>query len=39
MLSGGVDLGLRTLDTSSDPDDVKNRAFFCSAALTLPVGG
>lgn len=39
MLSGGVDLGLRTLDTASDPEDIKNRAFFGSVALTFPVGG
>ena len=39
MLSGGVDLGFRTLDTGSDPEDIKNRAFFGSAALTFPLGG
>jgi hypothetical protein len=38
-ISGGVDLGLRTLDASTDEDDIKNRAFFGSVALTFPVGG
>lgn len=39
MLSGGIDMGLRTLDTSDNPDDVKNRAFFGSAGVVIPLGG
>ena len=36
-VSGGADLGLRTLDTQDDPDDVRNRAFFGSVALAIPL--
>lgn len=39
MFSGGADLGLRTLDTSADPADIKNRAFFGSVAVAFPIGG
>ena len=36
-VSGGADIGLRTLDTSPDPDDVRSRAFFGSVALAIPL--
>lgn len=38
MISGGVDIGLRTLDTSASAEDVKNRAFFGSAGVVIPIG-
>mgnify|MGYP002623563525 CR=1 FL=1 len=39
VLNGGIDLGLRSLDDSTDPEDIKNRAFFGSVAVVLPLGG
>ena len=39
MVSAGADLGLRTLDSGDDPDDIRNRAFFGSVALVVPLGG
>lgn len=38
MVSGGYDLGLRNLDTSNDPDDIKNSAFFGTVSLGFPIG-
>ena len=38
-ISGGMDMGLKSLDASEDSDDIKNRAFFGTVALTFPVGG
>lgn len=38
MVSGGYDLGLRTLDTSADPDDLKNSAFFGTVGVGIPIG-
>lgn len=39
MVSGGADLGLRTLDSGEDPEDIKHRAFFGSVSLVVPLGG
>lgn len=39
LLSGGANFGLRTLDTSTDPDDIKNRAYYGTVFATFPVGG
>ena len=38
MVSSGYDLGLRTLDTSSDASDIKNSAFFGTVSLGFPIG-
>jgi hypothetical protein len=38
MVNAGYDLGLRKLDTSSEPDDIKNSAFFGSVGVGIPVG-
>ncbi len=38
QLSGGADFGLRTLDSSSEEEDVKNRAFFINAGVAFPLG-
>jgi len=38
MVSGGYDLGLRKLDTSADPSDLKNSAFFGTVSLGFPIG-
>jgi len=39
MISAGYELGLRTLDTSDDPADIKNSAFFGSVHVGIPIGG
>jgi hypothetical protein len=39
LLSGGANFGLRTLDTSTDPDDIKNRSYYGTVFATFPVGG
>ena len=39
MFSGGVDFGLRTLDSSDDPDKIKNRSIYGSVFAAFPVGG
>ncbi len=38
-ISAGLDMGLTSLDASEDSEDIKNRTFFGSVALTIPVGG
>lgn len=38
MISGGYDLGLRNLDTSDAPDDIKNSAFFATVGAGIPIG-
>lgn len=38
LVSGGYDLGLRKLDTSNDPDDIKNSAFFGTVGVGIPIG-
>jgi hypothetical protein len=39
VVSGAADFGLRTLDTSTDPDDFKNQAFYGSVFALFPIGG
>jgi hypothetical protein len=39
QLSGGMDLGLRTLDAEDDPWDIRNRSFFLNAGVAFPLGG
>jgi len=39
FVNGGVDFGLRNLDSSQDPGTVKNRVFWGSVGLAFPVGG
>lgn len=38
LVSGGYDLGLRKLDTSDPPDDIKNSAFFATVGVGIPLG-
>ena len=38
MISAGYELGLRKLDTSDDPADLKNSAFFGDVHVGIPVG-
>lgn len=35
---GGVDVGMRKLDTSSDPANIKSMAFFGTVGVGIPVG-
>jgi hypothetical protein len=38
-VSGGVEFGLRTLDTSEPADDVKSRSIFAGVSVGIPIGG
>ena len=37
-VNGGMEFGLRTLDSSDDPDDIKSRSIFFGASVGIPVG-
>ena len=39
VVSGGANFGLKTLDTSTDPSDIKNRSYYLSAFVAFPLGG
>jgi len=39
LVSGGANFGMRTLDTSTDPSDIKNRSYSLSAFAAFPLGG
>ena len=39
VVSGGANFGLSTLDTSTDPADIKNRSYYLSAFAAFPLGG
>jgi len=39
LVTGAANVGMRSIDTSSPPDDIKNRAFYLSAFLGFPLGG
>jgi hypothetical protein len=38
-ISGGLDMGLTSLDDSADEDDVKNTVWFLTAGVRFPLGG
>lgn len=38
QVTGGVDMGLRTIDTSTDPADIKNMGFFGTVGVGIPLG-